>query len=74
MVLAEGLSRFPSRKETSPIELHKNIQHISFTPDIINIICGAVERDPILSTVYHLKLNGWPEEPNEVPRITHMGS
>ena len=49
MVLAGQLSRFLSRKENSPIELHQNIQHISFTPERISIICGAVERDTILS-------------------------
>ena len=69
MVLADKLSRFPSRKENSLIELHQNIQHISFTPDRINIIHGAVERDPIFSTVYCLTLNGWPENANKVPRI-----
>ena len=61
MILADRLSRFPSRKENTPIELYHNIQHIAFTPDKINIIRGAVERDPILSTVYQLTLNGWPD-------------
>ena len=69
MVLADYLSRFPSRKVNSPFELHQNIQHISFTPNIINIVCGALERDPILSTVYHLTLHGWPEKAHKVPRI-----
>ena len=52
MVLADRLSRFPSRKETSPIELHQNIQHVSFTPNTIYTLRGALERDPILSIVY----------------------
>ena len=72
MVLADHLSRLPSRKENSPIELHQNIQHISFTPNTINTLCGALERDPILSTVYCLTLQGWPEKANQVPRIARQ--
>ena len=72
MVLADCLSRFPSRKENSPTEQHQNIQHISFTPNTINTLCGALERDPILSTVYHLTLQGWPGRAHEVPRIAQQ--
>ena len=72
IVLADRLSRFPSRKENSPIELHQHIQHISFTPDRVNIIHGSVKRDPILSTVYCLTLNGWPEKVHGVPRIVQQ--
>ena len=72
MVLADCLSRFPSRKESSPIELHQNIQHISFMPNTINTLCGALERDPILSTVYHLTLQGWPGRAHEVPRTAQQ--
>ena len=38
MTLADRLSRFPSNKENTPIELHQNIQHLTFTSDRINII------------------------------------
>ena len=69
MILADRLSRFPSRRENAPIELHQNIQHLMFTPDKINVIRGAVERDPILSTIYHITLNGWPSKISKVPRI-----
>ena len=72
IILANRLSRFSSRKENTPIELHQNIQHIAFTPDQINIIRGSVERDPILSTVYWLTLNGWPDKINQVPRIVRQ--
>ena len=71
MVLADCLSRFPSIKETSPIELHQNIQHI-FTPNIIYTLHGALERDPILSTVYRLTLQGWRGRAHEVPRIARQ--
>ena len=69
LVLADRLSRFPSRKENSSIELHQHIQHILFTSDRINIIYGAVNRHPILSTVYYLTLNSWPGKVHKVPRI-----
>ena len=69
MFLADHLSRFPSRKENVPIELHQNIQNIHFAPDKLNIVRGAMERDPICSTVYRLTLNVWPNSSLEVPHI-----
>ena len=69
MVLADHLSRFPSRKENMPIELHQNIYNIHFAPDKLNIVRGAVERDSIHSTVYRLTLNDWPNRIQEVPHI-----
>ena len=72
MILADRLSRFPSWRENAPIELHQNIQHLTFTPGKINIIRAAVERDPIFSTVYHITLNGWPSKISKVPRIARQ--
>ena len=72
MTLSDRLSRFPSNKENTPIELHQNIQHLTFTSDRINIIRGSIERDPILSTVYQLTLNGWPERISQVPRTARQ--
>ena len=72
MTLADRLSRFPSNKENTPIELHQNIQHLTFTSDRINIIRGSLERDPILSTVYQLTLNVWPDRISQVPRIARQ--
>ena len=69
-VLVDHLSYFPSRKENMSIKLYQNIQNIYFTPDKLNIIRGAVERDPIHSTVYRLTMNGWLERIQEVPHIT----
>ena len=54
-----------------PIELHQNIHNVHFAPDKLNIFRGAVERDPIHSTVYRLTLNGWPYRIQEVSRIAH---
>ena len=69
MVLEDCLSQFPPRKEDMPIELHQNIHNIHFEPDRLNIIRGAVERDPIHSTIYRLTLNGWPDRVQDIPRI-----
>ena len=52
-----------------PIELHQNIHNIHFAPDKLNIVRGAIEKDPIHSTVYRLTLNGRPNRIQEVPRI-----
>ena len=72
MVLADRLSRFPSRNENLPIELHHNIHHVTLTQDKINIIYSSTKRDPILHTAYHLTLNGWPTKFYEVPHIAHQ--
>ena len=72
MVLADHLSQFPSRKEYMPIELHQNIHNVHFEPDRLNIVRGAIERDPIHSTVYRLTLNSWPDKVYEVPRIAQQ--
>ena len=72
MIFADRLSRFPSRRENLPIELHHNIQHVTFTNDKSNIMRGATERDPILYAVYWIALNGWPIRFNEVPCIAHQ--
>ena len=64
------LHRFPSHKETLPIKLYQNIQHIHFLTDRLNIIQGAaVECDPIYNTLYPLTLHGWPEHIHQVPWI-----
>ena len=67
MVLADSLCRFPSQKENIPIELHQNIHNIHFAPDKLNIVSGAMKRDPIHSTIYRLTSNGWPNRIQEVP-------
>ena len=55
-----------------PIELHQNIHSIQLDPDRLNIVRGAIERDPIHSTVCRLTLNGWPDRVHEVPRIARQ--
>ena len=67
MVMTDHLSHFPSRKENMPMELHQNIHNMHFTPDKLIIVRGAVERDPIHSTMYRLTLNGWPDRVEEAP-------
>ena len=71
MFLADRLSHFPSCSNISPIVLHHNIQTINFNSEHLNIIKGATEKDPILSTIYRLTLNGWPDTIRTVPCIAH---
>ena len=52
-----------------PIELQQNVHHIHFTQDKLNIVRGAVEKDPIHSIMYRLTLNGWSNRTQEVLRI-----
>ena len=69
MVLEYRLSRFPSPHKNLPIELHQNIHALNFHPDRLLIIQGAIERDPILSAVYRVTLNGWHNRVQDVPLI-----
>ena len=58
MVLADRLSRFPSPHHNLQIPLHQNIHALKFNSDRLHIVKGAIERDPIHSTVYRMTLNG----------------
>ena len=69
VVLTDRLSRFPLRKNNSPIELYQNVQTLNFNPDLLNLIRGAIERDLLHTTVYRLTLNGWPDKIRDVPQI-----
>ena len=71
MILADRLRHFPSWRENAPIELHQNIQHLTFTPDKINIIRGAVERSYFKYSLL-LTLNGWPSKSSKLPRIARQ--
>ena len=45
MVLANHLSCFPSLKESLPIPIHQNIQHVQLSTDKLDAIQGAIECD-----------------------------
>ena len=69
MVLADCLSRFPSHTNYLPIPLAHNIQHVQLSTSELDVIQGAVERDPVYSTVYCLTHRGWPDHIQDVPRV-----
>ena len=69
MVLADCLSHFPSNTNHLPIPLAHNIQHIQLSTSELDVIRGAVEHDPVYSTVYHLTLRGWPDQVEDVHHI-----
>ena len=70
MVLANYPSCFPSHKESSPIPIHQNIQHIQLSTSELDAIWGAIECNPVYSTLYHLTLRGWSDYLQGDPRIT----
>ena len=37
----------------------------------MNIVRGAIERDPVHTTVYRLTPNGWPDRIRDIPCIAH---
>ena len=47
MILANHLSHFPFHKESCPIAIHQNIQHIQISNNKLDAIRGAVEHDPV---------------------------
>ena len=68
MVLPDALSRLPS-SENKQIELHLRIENHGFTNDRIRQISMDTQPDSILSIVYDLTKNGWPNRKNRVPQI-----
>ena len=51
MVLADHLSHFPSHKNSLPIPIAQNIQHIQLFSAKLDVIWGSVEQNPVYSTV-----------------------
>ena len=71
MVLANHLSHFPFLKEYLPIPICQNIQHVQLSTDKLDSIRGAIEHNPVYSTLYCLILRGWHDCLKHVSRITH---
>ena len=70
MILADCLSQFPSAKESFPIPMHQNTQHIQLSTQELDALQGAIECDLVYSTLYQLTLRRWPDCLQLVPRIT----
>ena len=71
MLLADALSHLPSRTDTE-IKLNLRVDAISlseFSRSHLTKIAAEMQRDPILSTVHRLTLNGWPVRCTHIPRI-----
>ena len=47
----------PPTEKKLPIEWQHNIQYVHFSSDMLNIIAGAVEREPVCNNLYYLTLN-----------------
>ena len=61
MILADCLMQFLSAKESLPILVHQNIQHVQLSTHRLNAVCGAIEHDLVCSILYWLTLRGWPD-------------
>ena len=74
MLLADALSHLPSTANNSEIQLDLHVDAISistFSRSWLTKTAEETQRDPILSTVHRLTLNGWPEKWGHFPRIAH---
>ena len=72
MLLADALSRLPSRANNSEIKLDLRVDAISFaafSSSRLTKTATETQSDPILSTVHRLTLNGWPRVRRHIPRI-----
>ena len=72
MLLADTLSRLPSRANNTEIKLDLRVDAISFaafSSSRLTKTATETQKDPILSTVHWLTLNGWPRVRRHVPRI-----
>ena len=68
--LGRQIVKIPPPCKNLPIELHQNIHALNFHPDSLLIIQGAIECNPILSAVYRVTLNSWPNRVQDVPCIS----
>ena len=72
MLLADALSHLPSQANNSEIKLDLRVNAISisaFSSSQLTKTANETQKDPILSTVHQLTLNGWPRLWRHVPRI-----
>ena len=68
MSLPDALSRLPG-KDNSHITLDLRVDFINFSSRRIDQVAEETKRDPILSTVYQLTHQGWPDEHRRCPKI-----
>ena len=54
MILANHLSQSLSAKESLPIPIHQNIQHVLLSTHELDTVKCAIEHDPVYSTLYWL--------------------
>ena len=72
MLLADALSHLPSRANNTEIKLDLRVDAISFavfSSSRLTKTATETQKDPILSTVHQLTLNGWPRVRRHVPRV-----
>ena len=72
MLLADALSRLPSRANNTEIKLDlwvKTISFAAFSSSRLTKTATETQKDPILSTVHRLTQNGWPWVQRHILRV-----
>ena len=70
MVVANCLSCFPYTKQSLPIRIAQNLQHLQLSSAELDIVWGSVECDLVYSNICCLTLRGWPNHRQQVLWIT----
>ena len=68
-MLATHLRHFLSCKESLPIPIAQNIQHIQLFTGNLDVIQGSIKCDLVYSTLYCLTLRGWLDSQQQIQRI-----
>lgn len=68
LLLADGLSRLHSATDCAPIELDVCVNLVHFSQEKVIRLREETARDPVLSKLKEVILNGWPEWQKQVPK------
>lgn len=71
MLLADGLSRLPNKKNKEVIDLNIKVDFVQFSSKKLTQICQATNADPILCGLKACILQGWPESCRELHKDLH---
>ena len=66
ILLADGLSRLPSKKNKEVIDLDIKVDLVQFSTEKLTQTCQAINADPILCELKMWILKGWPESRREL--------
>ena len=67
VMLADGLSRLPNKMKSKEINLDIKIQYVQFTDDKMSELKRESSRDPTISALREVIVEGWPRQRKELP-------